>query len=132
MKSLVVEDDPICSRVLKSILSRFGDCAVANDGSQAVDAFANSLEDKRPYDLICMDIMMPEMNGHEALSEIRRLEEIQGIDRPEGVKVIMTTCLDGDNDKQQAFRSGCNAYMIKPIQRESLKKQVQSLGLILD
>ena len=129
MKSLVVEDDPICSQVLKSILSHFGHCTIAGDGIEAVNAYKKSILDEDPYELICMDIMMPTMNGHQALTVIRNLEKQQGIDKDNAVKVIMTTCLDGDEDKQQAYRSGCNAYMVKPIQRQSLQQQVHNLGL---
>ena len=79
MKSLVVEDDPICGRVLQSILSNFGQCSMAGDGVEAVNAFEKSLQDNEPYELICMDIMMPVMNGNQALNVIRKIERQRGV-----------------------------------------------------
>ncbi len=65
-------------------------------GEEAVDAFRMSLqasrEDQR-YDLICPDIMMPSMDGHAVLEEIRKMEDASGIRGLEGVKAIMTTAL---------------------------------------
>ena len=129
MKSLVVEDDPICSRILKSILSCFGTCSTAWNGAEAVSAYKKSLQDNDPYELICMDIMMPTMNGHQALHVIRKIEREQGIPQENAAKVIIATCLDDDVDKQQAYHAGCNAYMVKPIQRNSLHQQIKNLGL---
>lgn len=130
MKSLVVEDDPICNTVLKSILSHFGDCSTACNGMEAVNAYRQSLQDNEPYELVCMDIMMPSMDGHQALYVIRQMEQEHGITRENGTKVIMTTCLDSSKDIQQAYSTGCNAYMVKPIQSQSLQQQVKNLGLV--
>jgi len=129
MKSLVVEDDPICSRILKSILSCFGPCSTACNGAEAVSFYQKSLQDNDPYELICMDIMMPTMNGHQALNVIRKIEREQSIPQENAAKVIIATCLDEDEDKQQAYHAGCNAYMVKPIQRQSLQQQIKNLGL---
>ncbi|MFW6242306.1 MAG: response regulator, partial [Thermodesulfobacteriota bacterium] len=71
MKILVVEDDFISRRILKEILTEHGDCDVVVDGDEAVQAFRLAREEGAPYQLICMDIMMPNKDGHEALQEIR-------------------------------------------------------------
>ncbi len=75
MKVLVVEDDFTCRKVLQKLLSEFGECDIAVDGQEAIEAFRSSLGGNKRYDLICMDIIMPNMNGHEALKKIRMLEE---------------------------------------------------------
>lgn len=130
MKSLVVEDDPICNQILKSILSRFGVCSSVCNGIEAVNAYKQSLQDNDPYKLVCMDVMMPAMDGHQALYAIRKMEQDHGITQENAAKVIMTTCLDSKDDIQQAYDRGCNAYMVKPIQRHSLHQQVKNLGLV--
>ena len=88
MKILVVEDDFTNRKIMQKILSAYGDCDMAFDGNEAIEAFELALEEGRPYDLICMDIMMPNMDGQEALSEIRRLEKDAEITTKNEVKGV--------------------------------------------
>ena len=69
---LIVNDDALCGTLLAAMLSPFGQCHFAYDGHEAVDAVRLALEDGRPYDAICLDIMMPHMNGHDALAAVRQ------------------------------------------------------------
>ena len=82
MKYLIVEDDFAARRLLQRYLSNYGDCDIAVDGNEAVEAFRQAVDEKEPYDLICLDIMMPNMDGHEALKVIRQIESEHGITRP--------------------------------------------------
>ncbi|MDY0169228.1 MAG: response regulator [Thermoguttaceae bacterium] len=128
MKFLIVDDDPVCRKLLKTILSPYADCDLAFDGNEAVDAVRLSLEDgQQPYDLICLDIMMPGIDGYEALEAIRQLEAQHGNGGLDGVKIIMTTALVDPKHCIQAFRQGCESYVTKPIQPEELLEQVRSL-----
>ena len=68
MKTLIVEDEPTSRLLLQAILSGYGDCDIATDGEEAVEAFRSALEQGVPYNLVCMDIMMPKLDGHEALA----------------------------------------------------------------
>jgi two-component system chemotaxis response regulator CheY len=72
MKILVVEDDFTSRILLQRYLSSYGDCHIAINGKEAVGAFKDSLKENQPYDLICMDIIMPEMSGQEALKNYTR------------------------------------------------------------
>ena len=78
MKCLIVEDDFAARRLLQRYLSSHRDCDIAVDGNEAVEAFRQATDEKEPYDLICLDIMMPNMNGHEALKAIRQIESEHG------------------------------------------------------
>ena len=71
MRILIVEDEITCRMLLKEILSLYGDCDIAVDGEQAIYAFRLAWEENKPYDLICMDIMMPNIDGQKALEKIR-------------------------------------------------------------
>jgi two-component system chemotaxis response regulator CheY len=130
MKSLVVEDDFTSRKLMQIHLSELGDCYVAVNGKEAVDAVTEALKCKEPYDLICLDIMMPEMDGVEALKEIRRIEKENGIEGLGGVKVIMTTAKGQPEDIIGAFKTGCEAYLIKPIKQAELNAEIEKLGFI--
>ena len=132
MKCLVVEDDVTSNRILNSFLSYFGECIAVYDGDEAIEAYRLALQREEPFDLICMDIMMPNVGGHQALEEIRKIEDLHGIQDDDRAKVIMTTCLDEYADIQLARQCGCNAYMVKPIYQQSLMQQIKKLGFPVD
>lgn len=95
MKILLAEDDFATRKFMVSFLSKYGDCDVTVDGMEAVDAFMMALEDDEPYDLVCLDIMMPVMDGYQALKGIRNLEKERSVPKEKEVKVIMTTAQIG-------------------------------------
>ncbi len=129
LNMLVVEDDFPSCEVLKEYLSDYGHCACAANGADGVEAFAAALAAGTPYDLICLDIMMPEMDGHEALARIRHIEETQGMGS-EPVPVIMTTAKDRSRDMIQAFDEGCTSYIVKPVDQGKLVAEMRKLELI--
>ena len=130
MKCLIVEDDFAARRLLQRYLSGYGDCDIAVDGNEAVEAFRQATDEKEPYELICLDIMMPNMDGREALKLIRQIENEHGIGGLDGVKVIMTTALDDSKNVMESFREGCEAYLVKPVERKKLLAEIEKLGLI--
>lgn len=131
MRVLIVEDDFTARHMLKEILSTFGDCDVVVDGREAVQAFRLAWEEKHPYDLICMDIMMPHMDGNTALEQIREMEREIGIEGSDEVKVIMSTALGDPKTVVKAFyRGGATSYLVKPIDKRKLLGELQNLKLI--
>jgi two-component system chemotaxis response regulator CheY len=115
MKALVVDDDLMTRIVLQEILSGYADVHSCMDGKEAVLAYRRALERGEPYDLVCMDVLMPVMGGIEALQLIRKEEELHGRYRPRATKVIITTASDDTDTISQAFRELCDAYVIKPV-----------------
>jgi len=130
LKILIVEDDFASFKVLEEYLCEYGDCFCAVDGTEAVQAFRSALEQGQPYGLICLDIMLPELDGHRTLEEICRIEREHGVDHADSVKVIMTSAIDDSEDIVQAFKEGCKAYIIKPVTIEKLLEEIQKLDLI--
>ncbi|QWR76755.1 response regulator [Candidatus Magnetomonas plexicatena] len=120
MKALVVEDEFRSRTLLQRIMSRYGDCDVAINGHEAIEAFVHAWKEEHPYDLICMDIMMPEMDGQQALKDIREIEKKAGIEQDHRVKIIMTTAYDIQEEKDEAFEWGCTDYLVKPIDKNKL------------
>lgn len=132
MKCLIVEDDLVSRKLLEAYLADCADCSVAGDGREAVEVFEEALDFGRPFDLICLDVMMPDMDGHEALTEIRRIEAERGIGGLDGVKVIMTTALDDSASIFGSFREGCEAYVVKPVGKDKLMAEIEKLGLLAE
>jgi two-component system chemotaxis response regulator CheY len=130
MKTLVIEDDFTSRLLLQEILQSYGPVHLAVNGSEAVDAFRRSLDEGSAYDLVCLDIMMPEMDGYEALSEMRRLEQQFGINVETQSKIIMVTTVDEIHGIRKAFYELCDAYLVKPVAKANLLKQVRSFGLM--
>ena len=131
MRVLVVEDDFISRKLLTTLLGHYGECDIAVDGNEAVDAFRIALDEGTPYDLICMDIMMPNLDGQAALKEIRALEKEKAVPAAEEVKVVMTTALDDPkNVMESLYKGGAAAYIVKPIDKKKLIDEVRKLGLL--
>ncbi len=130
MKILLAEDDFATRKFMVNFLSKYGECDVTVDGMEAVDAFMMALEDGEPYDLICLDIMMPVMDGYQALVGIRNLEKERNIPNEQAVKVIMTTALNDESNVKMAFELGCTVYSGKPIDQERFEAAMKKLGLI--
>ncbi len=131
MKTLIAEDDITSQVLLREILSPFGECHVAVDGKEAVEAFETALADQNPYDLLCLDIMMPEMDGQEALKQVRELEKQTGNPGSPEVKVIMISALDDPKNVVEAYyKGGATDYLIKPVKKTALLEMIRELDLI--
>jgi two-component system, chemotaxis family, chemotaxis protein CheY len=130
MRTLIVEDDFTSRLLLQTFLSRYGECHVTINGKEAVDAFRLALESGNHYDLVCMDIMMPEMDGKAAVHEIRTLEEAQGILSTSGAKIIMITALDDVKNVVASFGALCDAYVLKPLDIGQLLNHLRAFALI--
>lgn len=131
MKALVVEDDFASRKLLQKILSPYGEVDIAVNGLEAIDAFSRALGESSPYDLVCMDIMMPEMDGQAALKRIRAIEREQRIPPLQEAKVIMTTALDDPKNVVEAYyKGGATSYVPKPIDKQMLLHLLKNLGLI--
>ncbi|ACV61537.1 response regulator receiver protein [Desulfofarcimen acetoxidans DSM 771] len=130
MKILIAEDDMASRKYLFKLLSKYGDCDITVDGFEALDAFMLALNDGEPYNLICLDIMMPRLDGVKTLKAIRHLEKEKGINDSQRVKIIMTTALNETSTVFGAFDNGCDAYAAKPIDSVKMVEVMQRLGLI--
>lgn len=130
MKILLAEDDFVTRKFMVNFLSKYGECDVTVDGMEAVDAFMMALEDGEPYDLVCLDIMMPVMDGYQALVGIRNLEKERNISEEKAAKVIMTTALNEERNVNMAFELGCTIYSGKPIDQDRFEQALKKTGLI--
>ncbi|MCP4217254.1 MAG: response regulator [bacterium] len=130
---LVVEDDFTSRKVLKHLLQKYGHVDIAVNGEEALEAFKLTLENDEveDYDLICMDIMMPELDGMTATREIRYIEKKHGTLLKNEVPIIMTTALDDPKTViKSLYKCGASAYMVKPIKKPAIEKELKKLGMI--
>jgi len=130
MKTLIVEDDFTARLTLQTFLSGYGECHIAVNGKEAVEAYRLAAAGGSRYDLICMDILLPEMDGQAAVREIRCLEEEQGVFPDGGAKIIMTTALSDMKNVMQSFKDLCDAYLVKPVNLRDLLNHLETFGLL--
>ena len=129
MRALIVEDEFLSRKVLRSFLTTIFEVDIVVNGQEAINAFELAHKENRPYNLILMDIMMPEVDGIEALEHIRTLERDKRIKSP--VKVIMTTALDDPKTVIRSFHDGeASAYIVKPVDKDKLFSELERLELI--
>ena len=130
MKTLIAEDDLASRRFLSKFLSQYGEVDLVVDGLEALDAYLMAINEEAPYDLICLDIMMPKVDGVKVLKALRDFEAKRGVVPDQRVKVIMTTALAETGYVNQAFKIGCEAYAAKPIDTNKMLEVIRKLGLI--
>jgi two-component system chemotaxis response regulator CheY len=131
MRALIAEDEFLGRKVLASFLTTLFEIDVAVNGKEAVTAFKMAHAESKPYDVIFMDIMMPELDGLEALAQIRALERAQKI-QPQ-VKVLMTTALDDAKTVIRSFHDGeATDYLVKPLTKERLFEELLKIGIVKD
>ena len=132
MKTLIVEDDRTSQIVLRKILEKYGECHAAEDGREALELFTKALDQGLPYDLVCLDYLMPEKDGEEVITEIRGMEEAGGISGDRSVKIIVITGIVDEDNAFAQLRKLCNAYLEKPIDRLRMTDILRGLGLVTD
>ena len=130
MRILVAEDDRISRTFLQKFMSQYGEVDVAVDGMEAVDLYMDSIKTQNPYDLLCLDIMMPKVDGLKVLKVIRQLEAQKNVSEEEHLRIIMMTALADVGYVDEAFRQGCDAYASKPVDTEKVEEVMKNLGLI--
>ena len=128
MRTLVVDDDQICRSVLQHTLQGYGPVTYAIDGVGAVAEVARSLAENVPYDLITLDIMMPDLDGKFALKLIRRLEDLFGVQIP--ARIAMTSAMDDKASILGSFRDQADLYFVKPIKLDQVLSELRKAQLI--
>ena len=129
LKILVVDDEYVSLVKLQSLLSSYGDCYAATHGNQAITMFKKAHKELKPYDLITMDINMPEIQGQDVIEKIRLWESVNRVSKR--VKIIMVTAMKDVPSIHNAFNKGCEAYLVKPINKENISKALSKLSLFI-
>ena len=132
MRILIVDDDYTSRRILQKMLSPYGEVFVAVDGDESVRAFASAWQEQEPFDLILMDIVMPRMEGNEAVKRIRSVENKLGVGEEERSKILMISSQAERETVVQSLEVGADWYLVKPVDRTKLMEELVKLGLVAD
>ena len=129
MKVLIVDDQPVSRKKIQKIMEGFAECEAVDNGQAAVDAYKSAWEGSIPYDLITLDISMPDMDGTEVLKIIRELEEQRNLPEEVRVKILMITSSSDKETVITCIQAGCDDYLVKPLNRETISKKLEKFGL---
>jgi len=130
IKSLVVDDDNTCSYIYQTQLSKLGVCEAVGDGYKAISEYEASINRGEPYELLVIDIMMPEVTGYDVLQQVRTLEAARGMGFPNCARVILTTGLDDEENRklEAELNPLCEAYLPKTSDTKSLYEKLDFFG----
>ena len=127
MKILIVDDSALNRGLIYNMLVHYGDRHMAVGGREAVKMFQEALDDDAGYDLICLDITMPEMDGFDVLKTIRKIEADRSVPAYERVNIVMISSL---SDKETILKTGrlAQGFVVKPVNKHLLFKKLHELG----
>jgi len=130
MRILIVEDEASSSLLLKSFLAEYGDIALAEDGGKAIELFKAAVGSGNYFNLVVLDIKLPDISGLDVLKTIRDIEKESGIAPANKAKVIMSTALSDLKSIAGAFSEQCEMYLVKPVEKAMLVDGMRNLKLI--
>jgi two-component system chemotaxis response regulator CheY len=128
MKILIAEDNFVARKILCNFLQNLGTVDVASNGIEALEAIEAAINEGNAYQLICLDILMPEMTGMEVLVAIRNTEETNNSKIK--AKIIMVSSIEDPSIILKSFIQQCDGYIRKPITLPLLKEELQKLEII--
>ena len=132
-KVLIVDDSDLQADITASILEDLGitNMTKAINGLDALEHFREALHSGDAYSLVFLDIVMPEMDGQEALKRMRALEKEAGVGENGKTTIIMTTSLSSPADMITALIEGdCTDYVVKPVAESILKAMLVKYGML--
>jgi two-component system chemotaxis response regulator CheY len=129
MNILVVDDEIVSQKKMMKILSGFGTCNGVKTGKAALGAVKTALENWKLYNLITLDVSMPDISGVEVLKAVRKMEGDRGLADDEKSKILMVTS-HSDIETVKACVGKCDGYIIKPFNREVMTDKIKKTGLI--
>ncbi len=127
MKVLIADDCEMSRELLAMAFEGLARVEVAGDGEAAVQMFEAALGKGEPFDLVCLDITMPKLSGHDVLRSIRAREEELGGAR---AVVFMITASSSPDDMLEGLLGSCDDYLAKPVVQHALRDLLVKHGLM--
>ena len=129
MRALIVDDEMVSRKKMIQILSGFGQCDSVKNGKAAVSVIKTAIEEKTPYDLVTLDVSMPDINGIKVLAMIREMEKDAGIETESRTRILMVTS-HSDMETVKACAGKCDGYIVKPFDKDLMVDKMTRLNLI--
>ena len=128
---LIVDDSPAIRFHLRTLLRPYGNCDEAENGQDAVRKFSAAAAAGRSYNLILMDLMMPEMDGFTAIQQINALQDELNLPPEQRPNIAILSCKDDPQSLMRAhFDVGVEHYLTKPFTKQTLIETLENLGLL--
>ncbi|MDT8447784.1 MAG: response regulator [bacterium] len=126
MRALIIEDDVHSAQLLQKMLDPWTRAEVALSGSEGLVKIETGIAEGTPFELIFLDILMPDLDGREVLTNLRRIEAEADI---EEAVVVMATQRDDAESVITSFSQGAHHYFLKPYDQGVLAELLSELGL---
>ncbi len=127
MKILIVDDELVSRKKMQKIMESFGECDAVDSGKAAMSAFKKAWESWTPFDLITLDVSMPDMDGTEVLCELKEIEKEKGIPKEKQVKILMVTSSSDKDTIITCIQAECDDYAVKPFDKEIISEKIEKI-----
>ncbi|MEO5353583.1 MAG: response regulator [Magnetococcus sp. XQGC-1] len=130
LKTLIIDDHPASIALLENLLAEHCTCFSATSGEEGLALFAEAHKSSEPFDVVLLDILMPDLDGIETLKRMRKIEladrEVQLFGKRDGLaRIIMQTSSDSPQDFMDSYLKGrCNGFILKPYSKEEIVEKV--------
>ena len=129
MRTLVVDDELVSRKKMIKILNTFGPCDSVQNGKAAISVIKTAVEESNQYNLITLDISMPDISGTQVLTAIREIEDDHELTTEKKAKILMVTS-HSDIETVKACAGKCNGYVVKPFNKELLVEKMTKINLL--
>jgi len=130
MKILIVEDEYTSRMIIKSSLEKYGTCSIKANGTDTLKTIREAYQKNEPFDLICMDINLPDINGLKLVEKIRTIEINKDIPVEKQTKIFIITGHANKDAIKEASELKCNEFIVKPISEQKLKECIEKHGIM--
>jgi two-component system chemotaxis response regulator CheY len=133
MKTLIIEDDSSANSIFVRYFENYGACDSATTGFDGMQKFMDALNSGDLYNLVIIDIILPDMNGYQLLETIRLEEDMRKFSNSERAKIILTTSLDDEENRKliEKLKYGYETYYVKSFALDGIEKNLKELGIKL-
>ncbi len=124
---LIIDDDIESCQLLEKRLEKYGISTFAANGESAYGLFLEAHQKAKPFDVIFLDIVMPKIDGHKVLVNIREWEK-SNLEPEMATKIVMVSAMKDTKNIFASVKEGCDNYMTKPIRKQGVIDVMQKLG----
>jgi two-component system chemotaxis response regulator CheY len=132
MQILIAEDVTLIQKMLQKMLGPYGEITFVRSGREAFQKFQRTLTTQEYFDLICLDINIPEINGLDVLKNIRAAEKLNHVPLDKRAKIVIVSSTNEADVVMKAIKLGCDGYIVKPFSQEKIIAELKKLKLITE